>query len=330
MKRLEDLSTQELADLLHVSDMEAQKLLESAGPFMQTPVQEVREELRRLRNSLQPDKIPHDVANRWKQIRDLLYREPEFEIRYPAAYGLLMEPYYPEIMDELGGLSLPSFGGRIFRHDPHEQVNYSREPGEHYDAFTTRHSGGEAKGPLLKHEFEPLDLGYLQGILFEVLGRDEYWERLHKRSRDPDLILRYGAPDKSLIRLTDLRLARKLVAELKSEKFPPVHLPVMEWQGRLVLFALCLATREPKKEMKIPCPTSVSSSKTTKEILSLAPRSGSTNSKASARLSIRSSGPRRSSRGRLCPRSNTPCSKEPSSASSLIGGKKQDLPPPAP
>ncbi len=227
--------------------MEAQKLLESAGPFMQAPVQEVRAELRRLRNSLQPDKIPHDVANRWKQIRDLLYREPEFEIRYPAAYGLLMEPRYPEIMDELGGLSLPSFGVRIFRHDPYEQVKHSREPGEHYDAFTTRHSGGEAKGPLLKHEFEPLDLGYLQGILFEVLGRDEYWERLHKRYRDPDLILRYGAPDKSLIRLTDLRLARKLVAELKSEKFkdgtkrildslerPPTPDGVAKWKRQIL------------------------------------------------------------------------------------------------
>jgi hypothetical protein len=66
---------------------------------------------------------------------------------------------------------------------------------------------------------------------------------------------------------------------------------------------------------------------TTKETLALALRSGSTNSRArSARPSIRSSRPRRSSRGRLCPRSSAPCSKEPSSASSsLIGGEKQDL-----
>lgn len=106
---------------MRVSLEEAQEYLESAdsNPFMQAPVERVREDLRRLqdRGGLD-DKVPPDVAVRWVQIRALLFREPEFEARYPAAYTLLLEPHFREIGDELIGISLPSFGVRIIQYAP--------------------------------------------------------------------------------------------------------------------------------------------------------------------------------------------------------------------
>ena len=72
MKRLVDLSARELSALLRVPVEEAQEYLKSAdsNPFMQVPVEQVREDLQHLQESGELDeKVPRDVATRWVQTR---------------------------------------------------------------------------------------------------------------------------------------------------------------------------------------------------------------------------------------------------------------------
>lgn len=149
IKRLAHLSARELSALLRGSLEEAQEYLESADstPFMQAPVEKVREDLRRRQESSgQAHNIPHDVAARWVQVRSLLFREPEFETRYPAAYTLLLEPHFREIGDELIGISLPSFGVRILQHAPETRgPNISRHD-RHHDTFSSRYPGSRKRG----------------------------------------------------------------------------------------------------------------------------------------------------------------------------------------
>ncbi len=95
MKRLSDLSVEELTRLLNLSNAEAARLTKFRpirGQLMSTTVEEVR----RLRDTgelhkLHPDipRVPEDVVLRWRQLQEMLRRELEFETRCPAAYDLL-------------------------------------------------------------------------------------------------------------------------------------------------------------------------------------------------------------------------------------------------
>ncbi len=59
-------------------------------------------------------KLPEDVGGRWRQIRTLLWQQPEFETRYPAAWKALFSEKAKK--KETLGLPLPSFGIRVMRH----------------------------------------------------------------------------------------------------------------------------------------------------------------------------------------------------------------------
>jgi hypothetical protein len=210
MKRLRDLPTKELSELLEVPARQAHEYLEAADsiPFMQAPVHEIREGIQGLRESGKLEEGSRYFASRYKELRELLFRETEFEARYPAAYALMLEPTYPEIRDELVGLHLPSFGVRLLRHAPVVHAGRGSMFEDHYDAYSITRGKMEGQTPLADQDYEYLDVGYLQGLLLDILRREEYWERLHaRRYRDPDIIERYDAPDSSPVRLTDLRLA---------------------------------------------------------------------------------------------------------------------------
>jgi hypothetical protein len=214
---------------------------------MQAPVEKVREDLRRLqdRGGLD-DKVPPDVAVRWVQVRSLLFREPEFEARYPAAYTLLLEPHFREIGDELIGISLPSFGVRILQHAPKAHGPTVSMRDRHHDTFSSRYSGSrkmEGQTPLADQDYARLDTSYLRGLLLDILGRDEYWERVHVRYRDPDLQDRVGAPNRAVVRITDLRLAldldpdelkTSLIYSLNSLKRPFTAEGVVQWKQQVL------------------------------------------------------------------------------------------------
>jgi hypothetical protein len=68
----------------------------------------------------------------------------------------------------------------------------------------------EGTPPVADQDYARLDTSYLRGLLLDIIGRDEYWERIHVRYRDPELQDRIGAPDRAVVRITDLRLALDL------------------------------------------------------------------------------------------------------------------------
>ncbi|MDP9474948.1 MAG: hypothetical protein M3R38_04540 [Actinomycetota bacterium] len=245
MRRLKDLSVKELSDLLMVPINKAKKFLDAAEstPFMQVPVDEVQDDILRFRDDGTLESELRDKASRYMQLQELLFREPEFETRYPAAYALLLERHYPEITDELSGLHLPSFDVRVLRQAPERHLRRSGELDGHKDAFSATRGKMEGRTPLADQDYEYLDAGYLRGLLLEILRREEYWERLHPRYRDPDLLVRYSAPGRTPIRLTDLRLAtaldpddlkRSLIRPLRLLERPVSSESVVRWK-RLVL-----------------------------------------------------------------------------------------------
>jgi hypothetical protein len=245
MRKLRDLMPEELAALLRVTPMEAQQYIESADsiPFMQAPVEKVKEDLRGLKERGKLEKPLPDVAKRWRQVRELLFREPEFEARYPAAYAILLESYYPEIMGELIGLRLPSFGIRISRNEPKDHIGRKSVEDSYSDAYSVRASDMEGKTLLADQSYIGLDPGHLRAILLEIVSRDEYWERIHARYRDPELIDNYQVPTKSLVRITDLRLAVNLEAKVIKDNLvavldllerPVTAHSVFEWKQKVL------------------------------------------------------------------------------------------------
>ena len=223
MLRLSDLSVEKLAWLLNLSNAEAEQLIRwtSKSPMlavsiMNTPV----EEIKRLRESgalhkLHPDipHVPEDVALRWRQLRELLRREPEFETRFPTAYDLLRGGF--DQTRGRVGISLPSFGIQIAPHDPLPHTtpvgHYSGD--DAYSSSTGPHGDIVEAGPQnVGRKSAAFDLAYLRGVLLAMLVREEYRERIFGTS-DPKLLAALKAPDTASVRLTDLRLAMSLKPE---------------------------------------------------------------------------------------------------------------------
>ena len=243
--RLANLSEQELARLLNLTPQEARQRLQGyvLDPLMHFSVGKVRQWIENgVLYEFRPHlHVPKDVGARWRILRGLLAEDPEFETRYPEAHKVLVEPALGT-KKEFSGLPLPSFGIRVLRSDPKTYVrpypepelgpvNMVPEPGpqETEDAYSSTFSRKELGEPPVDQGFMPLGSGYLRGTLLAILSREEYWERIFVRHRDPDLLegvvapyypdmlggfeTRYGSP----IRLTDLRLALTL-KQVKSEE----------------------------------------------------------------------------------------------------------------
>ncbi len=154
---------------------------------------------------------PLDPGARLKYLRDLLADEVEFEARYPAAFEVLKPRF-----DAERGLQLPSFGARIPKSDPRKSVvsaGWSQDrklPQSSADAFSATPAGRtpwhtEVEG--VNRNYAPVDVGYLRGVLLAVLGREEYAERVASEDRSEAARAMLGAPARSPVRLTDLRLA---------------------------------------------------------------------------------------------------------------------------
>ncbi len=222
MKRLSDLSVEELARLLNLSNAEAERLLKwgSASPvFAGLPMSTPVEEIQRLRESgelhkLHPDipHIPENVALRWRQLQEMLRREPEFETRYPAAYDLLRSRL--DRVTGRRGMPLPSFGIRVARHDPQPCVGPATDYAgdDAYSSSGKPHRLGEAGPSEVDWKFSAPDPAYLQGVLLAILSREEYQERIAGMS-DPKLLADLQAPGTASVRITDLRLAADLDPE---------------------------------------------------------------------------------------------------------------------
>ena len=82
---------------------------------------------------------PEDAIRKLERLRNMLFREPEFEARYPEAYKELFTPPFGGMGSEHRegtGLPLPSFRVRILRSAPKSVV---RGEGEEHsaDAYST-------------------------------------------------------------------------------------------------------------------------------------------------------------------------------------------------
>jgi hypothetical protein len=78
------------------------------------------------------------------------------------------------------------------------------------DAFSATFAGRgpwHAKVAGVRRDYAPVDVGYLRVVLLAVLGREEYAERVATEDRSEAARARLGAPGRSPVRLTDLRLA---------------------------------------------------------------------------------------------------------------------------
>src|SRR5215217_2903085 len=185
MPRLSDLSVEELARLLNLSNVEAAQLTKwinkwTSKSLMNTSVEEIKclRERGELHN-LNPDlpRVPKDAILRWRQLRELLLRESEFETRYPVAYSLLL--HLPLDFDKgARGLPLASFNVRVARYDPRPHTT-SAVPHEGDEAYFSSEKPlrlGEVGPSEVDWSFSAPDPAYLRGVLLAVLSREEYQE----------------------------------------------------------------------------------------------------------------------------------------------------------
>src|SRR5215203_1821876 len=129
--------------------------------------------------------VPEDVGVRFRQLRRLLSKEPEFKTRYPEAHSILLS--HRARMTEHGGLPLPSFGVHILRHEPHLHVSLPEETMVG-DAYTATYAPNLELGlPPADQSFWPVDAGFLRGVLLAILSREEYSERIVPSAEDPNL-----------------------------------------------------------------------------------------------------------------------------------------------
>ena len=186
-------------------------------------------------------KVPKDSHLRIRQLRSLLWNEPEFRTRYPQAYDIL-SPHRAQ-RTEHSGLPLPSFGIRILRHlpFPHIQTPSALAEGDAYSA-TYLHQK-ELGPPPVDQNFRPLEGGFLRGLLLDILRREEYSERIAPIDRDSDLFEGVDVPGEAAVRLTDLRVGPlldpqafedELIPSLKLLKRPITVAHVVEWKHQCI------------------------------------------------------------------------------------------------
>ena len=192
------------------------------------------EEFKRLRESDGPDTIrlpnpnvPFDVAGRFRALQDLLWNQPEFETRFPAAFEVL----FPSAARrrERAGLYLPSFDVRVLNNWTYPHVADGSWPGG-ADAFTSVSRWWQKDWRLheANHNINMPQYDDLQGVLLAILGREEYGERVGLSAPWylADDVEGVRRPEHTPIRLTDLRLTKVLAQpdRLKSSLKPVLDL----------------------------------------------------------------------------------------------------------
>ena len=212
---------------------------------------------------LKPEK-PTDHETRIRYLRDLLADEVEFEARYPAAYEVLFGN-----SPAISGLPLPSFDVRILRNDPHPSIvpagwgqnwKQAQDVGDAYSLTFERRAEGP---PLVDQGLARLDFGYIRGLLLAVLSREEYAERVATELHHEAVREKVRAPARSLVRLTDLRLANtsglKNLSELQkasrqsleSLERPITRDGVLQWKRDLLRKDAVSAERSVNEETEI-------------------------------------------------------------------------------
>lgn len=256
-RKLTDLQERELAELLGLTVGEAREWLKIAesisrgnevnafdavtiSPRISSRLQSIRhlvrlsvEEVRWLIHSgelyrLYPyynAKPPEYIGLRWRQLQDLLSDENEFSARYPAA-GEAVFGRLPT-----SGLPLPSLGIRVMRNAPQAHLIRAgwfsewRASQDSSDAYSATFHRGDKGVPPIDQEYLPIDLGYLRGVLLAIVTREEHAERVATELHRHELHESPEAPRPSLIRITDLRLAKDIrPKELRDELTPSLSL----------------------------------------------------------------------------------------------------------
>src|SRR5215207_2734645 len=185
--------------------------------------------------------VPEDVGVRFRQLHKLLAFKPEFMTRYPEAHSILLS--HRAQRTEHGGLPLPSFGVHILRHEPTPRsfAPQGAIPGDAYSATYGRKP--EMGHPPADQSVWPVDAGLLRGVLLAILSREEFTERIFPFPEDRDLFEGVEAPQKSAVRLTDLRWATILESEeseqfllhaLRSLQRPITAERIVEWKHRII------------------------------------------------------------------------------------------------
>ena len=153
------------------------------------------------RQAYYPVESPEDSRVRFRQLQQLLVREPEFITRYPEAHEIL----FPRMAGS--GLPLPSFGIRVLRNQPHPVARIPKSflEGDAYSVTYSHHK--ELESPLADQSFWAVEKGILRGLLLAILSREEYSERIVPSYCDPELFEGKEVRRKFAVRITDLRLA---------------------------------------------------------------------------------------------------------------------------
>jgi hypothetical protein len=152
------------------------------------------------RQAYYPVESPEDSRVRFRQLQQLLVREPKFITRYPEAHKIL----FPRMAGS--GLPLPSFGIRVLRNQPHPVV---RIPKSFLGRCVLGHlfASQGAGVSLADQSFWAVEKGILRGLLLAILSREEYSERIVPSYCDPELFEGKEVRRKFAVRITDLRLA---------------------------------------------------------------------------------------------------------------------------
>lgn len=212
---------------------------------------------------LKPERPTNDET-RIRYLRDLLADEMEFESRYPAAYEVLFRN-----SAAISGLPLPSFDVRVLRNDPRPSVlpagwfedwKQAQDVGDAYSLTFERRAPGPAN---VDQDFARLDIGHIRGLLLAILSREEYAERVATELHHEAVREKLRAPARSLVRLTDLRLAtapelrnlaeleKALRRSLESLGRPITQNVVLKWKRDLLQRDAVTADRPPEEQTEI-------------------------------------------------------------------------------
>lgn len=188
-------------------------------------------------------KLPEKPGLVLRQLRSLLSKEFDFYARHPVAARLLYAPPHPQGRRETTGLPLPSFGVRVLRYSPSPTVFPPDDPiGEGDAKSATYPTHGEIGLPPTNQAMEPVDGGFLRGVLLAILGREERAANImYSHNLEEDLLEGVEGQDKPPVRITDLRLSlhlepgilgRGLVPVLSSLPRPLSADGVVRWKRR--------------------------------------------------------------------------------------------------